>query len=544
MGDIPVPEKGISMKTNFPAQHDTPMSNGVTKCVACGEDMLIPLVGKKKPRPSSRVPLCDRVSCIAERAARKSKAKKCVEPAPEPRPHVAPICSSVEGVLPPPQPSTVPEKREQPDTKPSLPPTQPKNPYRLRSVPQPVVPNPASETAPFGYDENDNPIGVVQPKSSTPSVTIPDNRPLAPVPIGGRHAVSYADILAHQFDRSRESGKPIAVDWLVACMSGRTLGMPKQEPNLEPAKKSELKFDSYREFLRLTRKDIISLFDKVACDDDSLVETKTLLDKAPVEARIVELQTAIAELTERAGTRTVRWQKIHRKDDPLSRKDLNRLLSGDKRELEKKRKELRELRARLKDWGADDRDYEVTVTWQKVPVLLKDVFNGSMRVELAEEFKYIADKEKKVGGIVTHTTTLPVYEITSSPELYTLADYKAGVARPEWVKWENQVIIAALRFGIVIPRAEAIRRHAWLKRWENAAAENDGEHDAGELVLIRKTGGGEINGSIYARGSGRKLEDFDATMAAGTRYAGPGEDFGGEDYVPDVSDDSESFQPD
>src|SRR5208283_3610346 len=211
----------------------------------------------------------------------------------------------------------------------------------------------------------------------------------------------------------------------------------------------------------------IALFDKPAYWDRKPVETKVPMDRAKFEEQARELQIAIDELNKRIITRSKVWLKKHQPDDAERTKaQLQTLKRQDTKERDEKVSQLHELRARLKNWGADDRDCNVVTTWERVPVFLKEVFSGTMYVELAMEFKYVDDKEKKVGGIHTHTTTRPVYEIIETPELYTLDAYKKNVPMPEWTKWENQVLLMAIHYNMVHPTPEALRKHPWLRRWE------------------------------------------------------------------------------
>src|SRR5208283_3286957 len=120
----------------------------------------------------------------------------------------------------------------------------------------------------------------------------------------------------------------------------------------------------------------IALFDKPAYWDRKPVETKVPMDRAKFEEQARELQIAIDELNKRIITRSKVWLKKHQPDDAERTKaQLQTLKRQDTKERDEKVSQLHELRARLKNWGADDRDCNVVTTWENQVLLMAIHYN-------------------------------------------------------------------------------------------------------------------------------------------------------------------------
>jgi hypothetical protein len=131
---------------------------------------------------------------------------------------------------------------------------QAKRPRYLKSVPQPVIPT-NNPDAPFGYDDNDRPIGV------------PVGKPYVKPELKAIVERPSVDLLsrATRVPETEPETKPVTVD--LEENARRFFGITAFIPPTTPKPKKP--FDYYPEILGITRKQLIELFDTV-------VETETV----------------------------------------------------------------------------------------------------------------------------------------------------------------------------------------------------------------------------------------------------------------------------
>src|ERR1700674_377438 len=351
----------------------------------------------------------------------------------------------------------------------------------------PVIPS-TDPRAPYGRDENDEPFVPMRPDQviaedlltkpylapgKCPHNNDPDNcllcgtKDVAVMPNSPERPDARWVQLKEALDSVFKSNRPKRLRGMETAMRGRLESRTSQQsPQTETQDKTQIKITSYREVLLMYKQHVVALFDKVIGAEERVVDIKILMDKSALEDSISKLKENIKEVEEEIKTRSAAWQKIHRRDDPLSKKDREWWKRDGKRRLKQLQTELKEKRQQFRNWETDDRNYTTVKKLQKVEVMFGEKFNDSMIIAPVET-KYVPDKKKFVGGVETHETTLLVKEEISPGVEYNLELYKSNTATasPGWVAWENYVILGAIRYRLIKPGREAIRKHPWLRAY-------------------------------------------------------------------------------
>jgi hypothetical protein len=195
---------------------------------------------------------------------------------------------------------------------------------------------------------------------------------------------------------------------------------------------------------------------------------------------------------------------------------------------------LEQLKQRLATWGSRPEDYETVPETEEVVVTFRD------KVKLSK--RYLEDHPDDHPKGRDHADIFPEDAIINS-YLGMLSEF--GILRDEsrrfrdfpaidrWRHLENEIILQAVRWGLVQPTEEAIKKHPRLG--QGTAEPEHPEKDDPENQLIIKTGGSSIGASIYGAGTTwdgrqRQLSSFDNPVAhgnkdSGSRVAVPGGEF-------------------
>jgi len=314
----------------------------------------------------------------------------------------------------------------------------------------------------------------------------------------------------------------------------------------EKTKTPGLQIGGYRPLLGLEMTDIANIFDEVILHRE-IVEARVLKDRAPVEARFVELNKQIRELNRDSKTRTVKWQMAHRPDDISTPEELRWRRRQDTRELAAMKKEKREIQARLHGWEGNSCNYEL-------------VQQRKLVARKFEELYSITHREKKVDWGYYVDSDAPRDQNSCGPQdtyfgdVYDIAGYRALVANlpatknwtaAGWVEWENLVILKAIEHEFIVVDDDIIEQHPALRGRALPSGVDEEDHDH-ELRLVKKTGGATWGGASvlsrgYRDGKLRQLESFDSTMPKGRGRGEPGATY---DDDTTLSDDLETFNPD
>ena len=570
--------------------HDAPeqarrVGDGIVKkCIACGEDVLIPFVGAKKPRPSARVPLCERPECLRARGIREAIASVSIDrdfkdkmasarrqvqgPDREEKPIIAVETSA--GLvmrenktdIDVADPDDIDRIKEQEKldhiekhgkSKKSVvtPPStgQPRQPGYLKSVAHPVIPSPDPK-APYGRDENYRPIGVPDTTPANPnpwSASMP-TKPPNPVPVVvGPVATSMRE------SRDRTTGKPLEqdTDYLRerALAQGAAFFDIRIPETSRQRRKPPKTIRSFRELLVMDRFEVAALFDAVVAVEWASTGETVLMDRAIVEQQAATLKTEIDELKKLLATRSAQWQKLHRAEDKLEKNDRERLKREETKELHAKEAEWRTLRSRLLHWETDPRNYVDAGKKEPIFITFGDEYPITLSNVKTDNGNWLEHESAEVGeyGYIQLGND---YDLDGYLKMLQLGDaalllMQAGQTWDGWREWENLVITQAIDLRLIEPDKELIELYPGLGLF---VPPDDSHTDySAENRLALKTGGAQYGGSIYSggvrvgkhRNYARRIENFDKTMEYGNK------DSYREDspYVPDNSDDRESWDP-
>lgn len=453
-------------------------------------------------------------------------------------------------------------------------------PFKPKAPPQPVVYNPTNAEAPFGYDEDGRPIVASRSdqniatdlqqkehlrRGECPHGNDPDDCLLC----GTKHASTSVDAesetvdaestaeerrlqrlkyaLDAVFEESRRIECPVQLTELEHAMRGAFEEPPEVPKEPSPEKRS------IRERLKLSRMFVSDLFERVIGMEDVPTEVKTLKDKSEIEQEIAELFRRIDEVKESLATRTAAYQKRYRPDDKLDRKALERQKYHERKQLDENEKGLRELQQRLKNWGQDPRDYDVMTEIKKVPIVFGKKYAAKLIYQRIErDIAYTKDKTRDKGKITEYDTFSLTYLDEPVGRVYDIDGYRRllqeAVQRGEqnvnfrgWEEWENKVITEAVRVRAMKVPPGASKEFGIYVPPDDPREQDHNE----EAELIRKTGGAQIGGGVYARGSrngkARGLEDFDATARIRNKEGDRGD---APAKAPDPGGDDDSWSPD
>jgi hypothetical protein len=434
------------------------------------------------------------------------------------------------------------------------------NPFGLKSTAHPVVPS-SNPNAPFGFDENDRPIGVALGKPYVrPVRTGTIERPKGPCKCGRllcRYChpefIAQTDVLRvspSSFDASD-------IETRLAQLLRARFGPPAKVPIS--------KFVFFPEVLGITRRTLLALLSMPVAIEPQPARKRVLKHRAMLDqqiadkqswvARVVELKKEIQESNQMIAELSARVMKLRL--DPKSpryapdnfldtgtrekfKREESKKIKAAKEEIETLLRSIRELprlddlKHRAGNWGKSDADFEsVTVT-----------VDG----HVSFEDKFILPPHF---GDDHPGQSLETYEaFLRSNDI--LMDFAARIRQwlsvDSWRYLENEIVRQAIAWKLVRPTKAAVEKYPDLLRG-TVWSEEDYAQDDTENSLILKTGGAQIGASIYnfgknASGSTRLSGNFDNTVAYGNKDGRgvPGEArLGSDSWVGD--DDADSFDP-
>lgn len=423
-------------------------------------------------------------------------------------------------------------------------------PNFLKTVPSPVVRtnNPA---APYGYDENDRPIGIYVGKPYVrPELTAIVETPTGPCKCDSplcKHChpenIVQTEVIKPHVPVVMTDEEKLAD----ALTQARTLlGIV---PKVHPVKKPAVWFT---EVLDITRQQLLDLLNAEVGKETREVSGGTAQLRQPTDekaqlaartsalnhitGRIQEMKDAIKESEELIASLSIRIMKHGTKtlapraadDELFSDKSRREQLKRDERKaiekyeetlsgLRKQEKiikdEISKLQERLETWGSRPDDYERVATQIKVSVTFRERFK-----EPADEIKdtSLPYSELKLRNVLM--TDAYISLLSTEYEGLRMLSRAHSLLRP-WRKFENEVIRQAVSFGLIHPTEEQLQAHPSLKRPPGEDDETETDY-SGEEALIAKTGGAAIGASIYGYGGNRQSGSFDNTIAYGNKDKG------------------------
>jgi hypothetical protein len=320
-----------------------------------------------------------------------------------------------------------------------------------------------------------------------------------------------------------------------------------------------------RTTLMLSPDDIIALFDespqnKIG-EHEVFEQVNFTVTTEGLQHRIKRLKKLIAASKEITEGLFVRVMKVRRgKDEVLDKTTREKFKREETARQARANVRLFQYRTALRNGGLTQKVWRVVVK----SVYFRDVIDDVVIFQDWGEGTYVKDKERRMGGLVTHHTEILLHHV-----LYTefdLSRYQEmmrldadalsvmGAAEAEqkqaWAnvqRWENAVIKAAVFHGVLRPRKNLLELLA-LTAWAQDALSvlEDIEADTTENALAIKTGGACYGGRIRSGGytdSGRQrsLTSFDKpSRNSRWRDFSDNCDEGGGNYNPD---DAETYDP-
>jgi hypothetical protein len=402
----------------------------------------------------------------------------------------------------------------------------------------PAVPtnNPA---APYGYDDNDRPIGEVVGKPYVPPVKTGTVEPRPALCVCGQQMCGYChpenrrqtEVLA---SITRKPEPPNLEDQLNAMMEHtRTmLGIPFITRSSHTKHKT---MDYFPEMLSITRGELIGLLDEEIGVEPRTVRKKMLKSRADIDRKIAMLSLIPNQVTKRKclirkseeliESWSVRVMKLRRQQEDIldkstrekfKRKENRRIDRSEKKitELHRALSELNALQNRAAAWSSNPDDY-----------VSMSAIDGNSPVLFRDRFKTNDDDH----DIESYIAFLNQYSMLtdSSRRFQRFAEVD------DWRYFENELVLQGIGWRLIRPSKLFFVKYPQLAKYlHDAPVADDGEDepDETENVLIIKTKGAQIGGEITSaghRGGGqRPLESFDKTK----RYGGQrrGGDYGGE----------------
>jgi hypothetical protein len=456
-----------------------------------------------------------------------------------------------------------------------------KQPRYLKSVAQAAIPS-ADPDAPYGRDADYRAIGMpVGPTvdeaaagrasqrietcvHGDPPLSCPlcQPREMAPSPAHPADVAEYEkrirlkehqDHLAHigawvkgAYAESAATGKGVSLTaWERAMPNVKSVIDEKLPEPIKPRPPLE----SYRELFQFSRQDIANIFFLFVDTKEIVVDgARTLIPAAAVEEKLAAVEEALAKVEDDRKTRyVVWWRRNHPEEIPPSKSAMEKLRREDEREIKKLKNERRILQEKLRTWTEDPTNYVVEKKFEKVEVDFHDKYAQDLpRRFYTLDVEWEPEGERNPSDGVGYTIGNYVNVETPEPGDYSFSNYilslhldpaihtaPGHMSWANWTKWENEVLLLAIKCGKVFANEHVARRYPFLKSCLSEptglepAHYGDDEDDSrdGEIRLIKKTGGAHLGGaSIYGRGCRgsrhRMLEDFTATLAAGGYRSG------------------------
>ena len=478
-------------------------------------------------------------------------------------------------------PEAVPLQAERAPVAPAT--TETKVPRYLKTVPAPAIPS-SNPAAPYGYDENDRPIGV--PTSLGLGLAAPVKCECKldtcsrcnPGPIN-RPNVHVKEAEDRKFANQTFIERPVVSESEAELR--KQWGIDVDVKEIFKPSKRHYEFVDYAALFGLSRQDLVAYLDVIV--DEEVIEDvcdftqskiRTLKSSGPLQSEITSAENQITAAKDRiaeikdeiaASEKMINgWSvRVMRAEVALGKRQPDDVLDKSTREtfkreerqkiskLENERSGLREqirtneerlpeLRERLANWKDDPANYdeEYPRTTRHYPIRLRDKF----RVPPKEEFK----------------GTLPLgHEYGLAGYAQLVHEWGNGVDSlfKFWRQLENEIVLNCIGWSLIRPSKALCKKHPTLMAYMHPDAfkdekdsdnESHNDHEE-ERIYILKTGGASIGGQVYggARSrSGRRqgLWSFDAPIGR-PKLEEPQQGETKEPWVPKI-DDIESFQPD
>jgi hypothetical protein len=441
-----------------------------------------------------------------------------------------------------------------------------KQPAYLKSLAQPIVPT-TNPGAPFGYDDNDRPIGV---PLGRPYIK-PELKAVQEPPSGSRPCGDCGqDLCKHCHPENAVQTDVLNPGVVTPDLEDnvrRLLGVPPASVPAAISFKTRKSFDFYPEILDITRKQLVQLFDAVV---DTEVETMRLMETRlkstkPVEIQIAAFKSKIKQaqtrlqclslLVERSKRWILSWSaqvmKYGTKTIPprapenmLDEQTREKFKYKEKKKLKKyelwktrlqkivreTQSQIEPLQQRLDNWGSHPSDIEnVTITSDR-EITFRDKFR-----EPEEPINDLSDSYAKLRELGTTNTDTYISLLSTDYQMLVELSESHPSLRP-WRWFENEIVLQAIGFGLIRPTRKEFEKYPQLKKYLNQGAwSEDDEIDDPELRgSIDKTGGAEIgafilNFGLTRKGQPRMSGSFDNAIAHGKKRgaAAPKQDSSG-----------------
>jgi hypothetical protein len=316
-------------------------------------------------------------------------------------------------------------------------------------------------------------------------------------------------------------------------------------------------FDYFPEILGITRRQLIGLFDLPVGVEPRAVEKKILKSTLAIESRIAEIKQVPGQIEKRKqliarSEECIRSWSVHIMKIQVERGERNPedilpaplrekfKLKERKRisrcrevisELRKRESHLDGLQQRLATWGERPEDYEIVTEDEDVVVTFEDKFKLSKRYleEHAKDHAKDHAEDRPKDSITNHFDIFPEYNIINKylamlSEFDILKDESRRIKGYQeidrWRYLENEIISQAIRWRLVRPTEQTIKKYPWLDQSTSGRPEH--YEDDFEGILITKTGGASIGASIYSAGTTwdgrhRQLSTFDRPVTNGNK---------------------------
>jgi hypothetical protein len=417
-----------------------------------------------------------------------------------------------------------------------------RQPSYMKSVPYPLVENPANRAAPFGYDDNDRPI--LPPSNPLPYTVVIRPQP-EPECTNDRHNGTCAACQeAHRAENElREARERVARRAELSAQERRERERAAQRPHYSPpVEVKESKFICLRELLGISYDEILSWFPRVL---RKKIEVPPYVpDKEGLQHKIDQARAQLKRIGGEwkqlsARVRGREFQKDGSPNpsylDPDMRAELKREL---KREMAKENKTISECRTEM---------YRTTA-----PLDPKAKVN-----ELSWREEILRDRDFTFEDLFRH------WYVVGDPNQRWTVVYKEAIASGLVGIWgrsraENEVIQYAIQLRFCLPPSLEIQdKYPWIMRrftdiFDDGYSAQEENDSAQENKLVLKTGGDQIGGQIVGAGvrcntstgvfTKRAHWDFDKPLdAPNLNVSWTGEHDGADS---EASENPEEFQPD
>jgi len=472
----------------------------------------------------------------------------------------------------------------------------PKQPRYLKSVPQHVVPS-NNPKAPWGFDENNNPIGMPVPKPSMVRSYVfaqpqPD-RPRDPSKVCGGCGQRLCRYCHPENNIQTDVLRGAPVTRALSSEVVEALCKKFREGSIDYASKSQTVSENetvpsplvaplihYPTMFHLSLKDLVEYLNTVVemesfeRFDYTQPKQKILKSSRVIELQIGGLEKKLAEAAARSNLldqqildsqNLIRTWSVHvmklqvkrgerapddildsrtREKFKLEEKKIIKQLEAEKLELQRQsrtdKQRLADLQQRLATWGSGSNPDDFVEEYPRVTQHNPKSFGDKFIVPEKDDFKGVLPNGYKY-GVGAYIQLVYEYGDSLAAEK-TIFKY--------WKHFENEVVLQAIGWRLIRPPKKLFAAHPTLTKYVNPALLTEEEHidsDDTENALILKTGGAQIGGQVYSAGrrwdgTQRSLHSFDGPIGRGTgETVGDGD----ENHAADLtSNDSESYQPD